>query len=75
MPSLLTPSRRCSFGPIAFCGPDHRSVLPLIPDYTLHRLVIGDECGRSFGQGDVVMGGFLPAKVTPALRAVGPCES
>jgi hypothetical protein len=28
------------------CEPDHRSVLPLSPDYTLHRLVIGDGCAE-----------------------------
>lgn len=69
------PSARDDLLQAISCGLDHRSVGPLIPDYTLCRLVIGDECGRTFGQGDVVMGGFSPAKVTAAQRVLRPSES
>jgi len=57
----------------ARCELDHRSVLPLIPDYTLHRLVIGDGSNGSVcWTGDVVMGGLSPMKVVPALRVLSP---
>ena len=38
--------QRCLARPAALCDLDHRSVLLLIPDYTLHRLVIGDGCAE-----------------------------
>lgn len=58
------------------CELDHRSVLPLNPDYTLHRLVIADGCtGSVCWTGDVVMGGFSSTKVMPALRVLAPSES